>query len=79
MEDLFNEENIVHLIYVINYRMYNLLTELINANGGIYVGIEKEDEVNLLSNMLIIVEPVKIETKFYIRFEDGMKEEKEKI
>ncbi len=42
--------------YIINYNMYNLLTKLMNANGSIYVGIEKEDEVNLLSNILIINE-----------------------
>ncbi len=79
LEDLYNEENIVHLTYIINYNMYSLLTELMNAKGGIYVSIEKEDEVKLLSNILIIVEPVKIETKFYIRFEDGMKEKIKKF
>lgn len=79
LENLYNEENIEHLTYVINYNMYNLLAELISANSGIYVDMEKEDEVNLLANMLIIVEPVKIETKFYIRFEDGMKEKMTKL
>ena len=79
LEDLYNEENIVHLTYIINYSMYNLLKELMDANDGIYVGIEKEDEVNLLSNILMIVEPIKIETKFYIRFEDGMKEKIKKF
>ena len=79
LEELYNEENIVHLTYIINYNMYNLLKELVNANDGIYVDIEKEDEVNLLYNILIILEPVKIETKFYIRFEDGMKEKIKKI
>ena len=79
LEELYNEENIVHLTYIINYNMYNLLKELVNANDGIYVDIEKEDEVNLLYNILIILEPVKIETKFYIRFEDGMKERIKKI
>ena len=79
LEDLYNEKNIMHLTYIINYSMYNLLKELMNANGGIYVDIEKEDEVNLLSNILIIVEPIEIETKFYIRFEDGMKEKIKKF
>ena len=74
LEDLYDEENIVHLTYIINYNMYNLLKELMNADGGIYVSLEKEDEAFLLSKILIIAEPVKIEKKIYIRFEDEMKE-----
>lgn len=79
LEDLYNEENIAHLTFIINYSIYNLLKELMNANEGIYVSIEKEDEVKLLSDILITVEPVKIETKFYIRFEAGMKEKIKKF
>ena len=78
LEEKFNyiyKDNINHLIFVLNYNMYDLIKQLVNANDkGIDISDEYQSEIEFLQETLIIsIESIK-NHKMHIAFQESMKE-----
>lgn len=72
--EIFNEKNINNFIKIINYNIYKILSQLEQAESGIYIDNKYRKDVDFLKNILIIEKEDNKEEKIYIEFTNGMKD-----
>lgn len=72
--EIFNEKNINNFIKIINYNIYKILSQLEQAESGIYIDNKYKKDVDFLKNTLIIEEVDNDKDKLYIEFANGMKD-----
>lgn len=70
---MFNEKNINNFVRIINHNIYKILSQLEQAESGIYIDKKYKKDVDFLKNTLIIEETDNEEDKLYIEFTNGMK------
>lgn len=72
--EMFNGKNINNFIKIINYNIYKILSQLEQAESGIYIDNKYKKDVDFLKNTLIIEEVDNDKDKLYIEFANGMKD-----
>ena len=70
---MFNRKNINNFIKIINYNIYKILSQLEQAESGIYIDNKYKKDVDFLKNTLIIEKVDNDKDKIYIEFANGMK------
>lgn len=72
--EIFNKKNINNFIKIINYNIYKILSQLEQAESGIYIDNKYRKDVDFLKNILIIEKEDNKEEEIYIKFTNGMKD-----